>query len=358
MRPVFQQTYPITIDDIAFGGKGVGRLPDGMACFVPDVAPGERVYVELTKRTKRFAEGRVTGFIERSMSRVEPPCAFFGACGGCVYQHLPYDSQLEIKSAQVAQMLRRLGGFESPNVLPAIGSPKEYHYRNRITVHVKRGRVGFYQRGGQKLVEIDRCLLAADSVNDWLAAWRRRDLDDGVKTIRENTEQTGFHQTNDSVAALLLDAVDQLFESGGKRLIDAYCGSGFFAKRLAARFETVIGIEWNSMAVESARATAGPNESYLAGDVAHCLDDVFSGSPEIETQVILDPPAQGVSPQVCETLLRHRPEKIVYISCDPATLSRDLKALSASYDLVAAQPFDMFPQTAEIEVLAVMQRRT
>lgn len=357
MRPVSQQTYPITIDDIAFGGKGVGRLPDGMACFVPDVALGERVYVELTKRTKRFAEGRVTGFIERSTRRVEPPCPFFGACGGCVYQHLPYADQLEIKSAQVSQMLRRLGGFESPQVLPAIGSPKEYHYRNRITVHVKRGRVGFYQRGGQKLVEIDQCLLAADAVNDWLRAWRRRDLDDGVKTIRENQEPSGFHQTNDSVAALLLDAVDHQFSAGGMRLIDAYCGSGFFAKRLASRFESVVGIEWNTMAIEAARAGAGPNESYLAGDVAQCLEGVFSEAPELDSHVILDPPAQGVSPQVCETLVRHRPESIVYISCDPSTLSRDLKSLSAAYELVSAQPFDMFPQTAEIEVLAVMHRR-
>lgn len=357
MRPEFQQTYPVTIDDIAFGGKGVGRLPDGIACFIPDVAPGERVYVELTKRTKRFAEGRVTGFIERSARRIEPPCPYFGACGGCVYQHLPYGDQLEIKSGQVTQMLKRLGGFEAPNVLPTVGSPKQYGYRNRITVHVQRGRVGFYQRGGHKLVDIDRCLLAADPVNEWLAAWRRRDLDDGVKTIRENNNLTGFHQTNDSVAALLLNAVDEVFAAGGKRLVDAYCGSGFFAKQLAARYEHVIGIEWNTMAIESARATAGSNETYLAGDVAQHLDQVLGSAPDVPTHLILDPPAQGVNPPVCEALLRHPPAVIAYISCDPATLARDLKMLSSAYELVNAQPFDMFPQTAEIEVLAVLRRR-
>jgi len=357
MRPVFQQTFPITIDDIAFGGKGVGRLPDGMACFVPDVAPGERVFVELTKRTKRFAEGRVTGFSERSTRRVEPPCPYFGTCGGCAYQHLPYEDQLAIKSSQVAQMLKRLGGFENPNVLPAVGSPNQLGYRNRITVHVKRGRVGFFQRGGQKLVEIDRCLLASEPVNEWLAAWRKRDLDDGVKTIRENNAQTGFHQTNDGIADLLLQAVDQVFEQGGQRLIDAYCGSGFFAKRLAARFESVVGIEWNTLAVETARAAAAPNETYLAGDVAQQLEVAFAAAPDTSTQVILDPPAQGVSTGVCDVLLRHGPETIAYISCNPATLARDLKLLSAGYDLVSAQPFDMFAQTAEIEVLAVMRRR-
>lgn len=352
-----QQTYPLTIDDIGFGGKGVGRLPDGMACFVPDVAPGERVYVELTKRTKRFAEGQVTGYIERSALRVNPPCAYFGSCGGCVYQHLPYPVQLEIKAAQVAQMLKRLGGFEHPTVLPTIASPKEYGYRNRITVHVQRGRVGFYKRGGQRLVEIDKCLLASEPVNVWLADWRKRNLDDGVKTIREDKDRVGFHQTNDAVAALLLAEVDRLCDAGGARLVDAYCGSGFFAKRLAPKFTSVIGIEWNSLAVEAAQVSAGPNETYLAGDVAEHLQAVLATPTAGDTHVILDPPAQGVDASVCDALTQNQPARIVYISCDPATLARDLKRLSSAYDLVSAQPFDMFPQTAEIEVVALLERR-
>lgn len=352
-----QQTLPLTIDRIAFGGKGVGRLPDGIVCFVPDVAPGERVFVEITKRTKRFAEGRVTGFSERSARRVDPPCPYFGTCGGCVYQHLAYPDQLEIKAMQVRETLQRLGGLTDPKVLPVVASPAQYGYRNRITVHGQRGKVGFYERGGRTLVDIKRCLIASEPVNVQLHLWRTKSHEEGVRTLREDNSRRGFHQTNDAVAALLLQAVEDTCAAGGELLVDAYCGSGFFAKRLATHFQRVIGIDWNPDAIDLARVSAGPKESYLSGDVALLLDESLKND-SASAVVILDPPAQGVDAAVVATLLHRQPEQILYISCDPATLARDLKLLAQSYDLSEARPFDMFPQTAEVEVLSVLRRRS
>jgi len=166
----------------------------------------------------------------------------------------------------------------------------------------------------------------------------------------------GFHQTNDVVAALLLDAADAAC-APGETLIDAYCGNGFFARRLAPKFQRVVGIEWNSHSITRAQSVAGPNETYIEGDGSERLGEVLADCNPDGTTLVLDPPAQGVDERVLDSLRLHRPARVLYISCDPATLARDLKRVSTEYELESATPFDMFPQTAEVEVLAILHRR-
>ncbi|MDD5198645.1 MAG: TRAM domain-containing protein [Terrimicrobiaceae bacterium] len=347
-------TEPETIDitDIAFGGKAVGRLADGRVCFVPDALPSERVRVRVVRETKRFVEAQLDRVSEASPRRVKPPCPYFGKCGGCSYQHAAHDLQLEIKTNQVREVLRRLGGIEAPPVQPAVASPLPYGYRNRITVHRIGGRIGFHRRDGAGLVDIEVCLLASDAVNAGLMELRRERWREGARTLREHNERFGFHQTNDAVAALLLDAVENACGDGGGSLIDAYCGDGFFANRLAAKFERATGIEWNERSVAQARTRAAANESYIEGDVSERLGEVLAGIDPARATVILDPPSQGVDARVLDLLTANRVARILYVSCNPATLARDIKGLSGTYRLAAATPFDMFPQTAEVEVLA------
>lgn len=340
----------LEITDVAFGGKAVGRLEDGRVCFVPDALPGERVQVRLTRETKRFAEARLDRLVEVSPRRVSPPCPYFGTCGGCSYQHASYDYQVELKTKQVRDTLRRLGGLAEPAVREGVPSPLAYGYRNRITVHRQGGRIGFYRRDGQGLIDIEACLLGSAVVNEALTALRREPFREGARTLREHHERYGFHQTNDAVAALLLEAVEAACGEGGACLIDAYCGDGFFARRLAPKFQRTIGLEWNARSLEQARAAAGPNEVYLEGDVAELLGAALDGVEG--ATVILDPPAQGLEARVIDLLCGAPVERLLYVSCDPATLARDLKMLAPHYTLESATPFDMFPQTAEIEVLA------
>jgi 23S rRNA (uracil1939-C5)-methyltransferase len=349
-------TEQLEITDVAFGGKAVGRLSDGRVCFVRDALPGERVEVRLTRESSRFTEGELVRIAEASPRRVKAPCPYYGVCGGCSYQHVSYEYQVELKRSQVREVLRRLGGIEEPNVSEAVPSPLPYGYRNRITVHRQGGRIGFHRRDGRGLVDIEACLLASDPVNAALAELRKEPLREGARTLRQHTDRMGFHQTNDAVAALLLDAADAACEPGDT-LIDAYCGNGFFARRLAPKFRQVIGIEWNSHSVARAQSLAGANETYLEGDVAERLGEVLAGCDAGTATLVIDPPAQGVDERVIECLRAHPPVRILYISCDPATLARDLKRLAAEYSLESATPFDMFPQTAEVEVLAVLQRR-
>jgi 23S rRNA (uracil1939-C5)-methyltransferase len=171
------------------------------------------------------------------------------------------------------------------------------------------------------------------------------------RTLREGPGTT-FEQVNDGVARLLLGYVER--HLSGDSLVDAYCGSGFFAHAFAPQLRVVAGIEWSEPAVASARRNAYANETYHLGDVATLLGDVLRATgPDT---LVLDPPAEGLAPQVIEHTLAQSPARVVYVSCNPATLARDLSRLAPGYSLLEVQPFDMFPQTAEVEVVAVLER--
>ena len=347
-----ENSVALPIHDIAFGGKGVGRY-EGLAVFIPFVIPGEQVTARLTKRKKRYAEAELVSIDQPSPDRVEPACPYFGACGGCAYQHIRYERQLAIKSSQVEQTLRRLAHFSEVPMRPPVASPAQYAYRNRIRVHAEGPTVGFFRHDRHELIDIEQCPLATREVNDQLTTLRRALAQDGDYVLSGERREY-FVQTNDAVAAALLDHVRSLVFPSSSTLIDAYSGAGFFARALAAHFRQVIGIEENERAVEYARRLAsGPGESYVLGDVAIRLGDVLASAPAAETCLILDPPATGADARVLEYILGAAPAQIIYVSCNPATLARDVAILCrTAYKLSSVTPLDMFPQTAEIETVA------
>ncbi len=350
MQPAAGQEVQLAIEDVAFGGKGVGRA-DGLAIFVPFVLTGERVTARITRKKKKFAEAELVSVEQPSPDRVEPRCPYFGVCGGCAYQHIRYPRQLEIKSAQLEQTLRRLGRLPDVPMRPAVASPLEYGYRNRIRVHVEGQAIGFYRHDRHEVVDIEQCPIATAEVNGQLAGLRRAQVREG-DYILSGARREYFVQTNDRVAAALLDLVRALASPGLETLVDAYSGAGFFARGLAPGFREVVGIEENERAVEYARRIAGPNESYVAGDVAVRLGEVLASHAAAETCVILDPPAIGVAPRVADLILGAHPSEVIYVSCNPATLARDLEFLCRTYKLRSVTPLDMFPQTAEMEAVA------
>jgi tRNA/tmRNA/rRNA uracil-C5-methylase (TrmA/RlmC/RlmD family) len=349
----------LQIQDVAFGGKGVART-DGKAVFVPYVIDGESVSARITHEHKKFFEAQLEDIVTPSPHRAEPRCSYFGRCGGCVYQHIEYEHQLALKWRQVKETLRRIGGIKEPPMRPFIPSPIEYGYRNRITVHVREGVIGFFRRESNKLLAIERCPIARDEVNGKLTDLRASNPHDGHYTLRVIDGPRVFTQANDGVAAAMLDLVDRLLASAGGTLVDAFCGAGFFAKRLRARFERVIGIDWDQRAIAVAREDANENESYVAADVetelAATLRSIASGSGLGNSVVIVDPPATGLSKIIVETLIEHQPTQLIYVSCNPGTLARDLVALKKFFCVDSITPLDMFPQTAEIEVAVKLTR--
>jgi len=350
----------LQIKDVAFGGKGVART-DGKAVFVPFVIDGESVSASITREHKKFLEAQLEDVVTPSPHRVEPQCPYFGRCGGCVYQHIDYEHQLALKWRQVKETLRRIGGIKEPPMRPFIPSPIEYGYRNRITVHVREGIIGFFRRESNKLLAIERCPIAHDEVNAKLTNLRVGNPHDGDYTLRVIDGPPVFTQANDGVAAAMLDLVDRLLASAGDTLIDAYSGAGFFAKRLRARFESVIGIDWDERAIALARENANENETYVGVNVETALGaangplrsaDYFGRPLGSRRFLIVDPPAVGLSKGVVEILTRYPPTQMIYVSCNPATLARDLAGLKKRFCINSITPLDMFPQTAEVEVVA------
>jgi tRNA/tmRNA/rRNA uracil-C5-methylase (TrmA/RlmC/RlmD family) len=359
----------LKIEDIAFGGKGVGR-EQGKAVFIPYTVEGEHVSAEIVREKKQFTEAELVEVKESSRHRVTPECPYFGRCGGCAYQHIDYEHQLAIKWRQVGDLLQRIGKLKDIPLRPIVPSPKPYGYRNRITVHAQDGVIGFFRRDSHRLIDVERCPISCDEVNRALTELRGQSPRDGHYTLRASSMRRVFSQTNNEVADALRDLVVDLVPPSQNLLIDAYCGAGFFAKALLNKFERVVGIDWDKFAIAAANEDATEKETYIAGDVEEELqqagavrpnrppvDDIGHGRLRsiAPTTLVVDPPATGLSANVRRSILDLAPTTLIYVSCNPATLARDLKELHGKFTINSVTPLDMFPQTAQIEAVAHLQ---
>ena len=363
----------LKIEDVAFGGKGVAR-EQGKAVFVPYTIEGEMVSAEIVREKKQFAEAELDEVKQSSPNRVLAECPYFGRCGGCAYQHIDYQHQLSIKWRQVRDALQRIGKLKDVPMRPIVASPTHYAYRNRVTVHALDGVIGFFRRDSHRLMDIERCAIAREEVNSALEKLReQKHVRDGHYTLRAASEPRIFSQINDGVARALRNLIIELVPANQHLLIDAYCGAGFFAKALLDKFERVIGIDWDRFAIAAAKENASEKEMYIAGDVESELqkveavhlnraargNDVSPGrSGSIaSTTIIVDPSATGLTEGVRKTIIDVAPETLIYASCNPPTLARDLKELQHKFGINSITPLDMFPQTAEIEVLAHLEAK-
>jgi 23S rRNA (uracil1939-C5)-methyltransferase len=346
----------LQIEDVAFGGKGIAR-DEGKAVFVPFTIDGERITANIVREKKQFAEGELVALLKPSPERTTPECPYFGRCGGCSYQHISYAHQLELKARQVEQAMRRIGRLAEPPMRPIVPSPLSYHYRNRITVHAEDGVVGFYRRDVHELMDIKFCPIAMPEVNDALAQLRAGRVRDGHYTLRAHSGPRVFAQTNDAVADAIAEHVAQTFTGEETLLIDAFCGAGFFAKRLTPQFDRVVGIDWDRFGIAAAQKDASLKEGYIAGDVTTELRWLLEKNDLASTALIADPPATGLSAEMRRAILDAPPRKMIYVSCNPPTLGRDIAELQQRFNVISITPFDMFPQTAEIEAVAHLELR-
>ncbi len=362
----------VKIHDVAFGGSGVGKLPDGKVVFVPRTLTGETVRVKLGKSRKGFSEAELLGIVSPSPHRVPPPCAYFGACGGCQYQHASYDEQVRIKEKQVRDTLARIGGFKELPPSHFEGAPSPFGYRNKISIHRGEGsELGFIATDHRTVVDVEKCLIANDSVNAKLITLRKSSYRAPHVTLSDSSQREGspegsFHQVNSAMAARLLEWVrGQIGGATSARLLDLYSGSGFFTLGLADLFSGVLGVDYDARAIHEATVNAQKRgvapAKFLAADVGERIDPLLEDTSLAGGVILIDPPREGLPPAVTTALSAKGSERLIYISCNPATLARDLKGLagtgSGRYSFKALGIFDMFPQTAHIEAVAVLQRK-
>lgn len=354
------ETLKLTIHALVAGGRGLGKA-DGVPVFVPGSAPGDVVRVRVTRRHKSYCEAEIEEMIEPSPARVTPRCPVFDSCGGCQWQHLSYAAQIEWKQTILAEQLRRLGGIAEPNVLPTIEAKSPWNYRSRIQLQIdKSGRAGFYRRGSHDVIEFDECAIAAPAINERLAAAKEHLRKQGKGRHLRVDGGKGFSQVNPEQNEQLQQLVKEgVHAHGGGRVLELYCGNGNLTFPIAEVAETVIGVDDYAGAIRHAKSAAKrgaiTNVEFHATSALRMLDEMLQDELECDG-VILDPPRRGAAEAIA-ALIELAPRWIGYISCDPATLARDLKSLlAAGYNHESSQPIDMFPQTFHIESLTWLNR--
>lgn len=346
----------LEIIDIAFGGDGVARQ-NGAVYFVPFTAQGDRIQARVVKESKNFRRAEIVSILDPGPGRAEPPCPYYGHCGGCQYQHIDYPTELAAKTKQVRDTLVRLGKIENPHILPILQSPEPYGYRNRITVHCEQSRVGFRALDGRTLVDVERCALASDEVNTKLAKLRASNHPREHYSVRaDDVRGEIFYQTNRFMLDVLKEQILAALAPEMASAVEGYCGIGFFTQPLAAKVQRICGIESNERSVEVAKREAPANAVIFEGTCEQHLpmarDQVGAGP----CACIMDPTREGLSARVKDDLMSLDFQQLIYLSCNPATLARDLRDMSAVWKPVSFQPIDLFPQTAHIECLAVCER--
>jgi len=456
----------VEIEKIAAEGKGLAHV-DGMVVFADYAVPGDIVNIRVLKKKKNYMEGRIEKLVQPSKDRLEPFCSHFGVCGGCRWQHLPYEIQLEAKRQQVEDQLVRIGHLNVPEIRPTLPSEKIQYYRNKLEFSAserrwllpgenpdevsENDRVGLGFHVGKffdKVLDIKQCHLQAEPSNSIRLFIKRFCIENGYSfyNIRENhgffrnmfvrTTEDGqvmlivcfgtadmpkitalldavqaefpqitslyyvvneklndsigdlspvlykgspaiyesmenlrfkigpksFYQTNSAQAYRLYSVAREFAALTGNEFVyDLYTGTGTIAQFVSAKAKKVIGIEYVPEAIEDAKANADANGitncEFFAGDMKDVLSEAFieeHGRPDV---IILDPPRAGIHPSVADVILKAAPERMVYVSCNPASQARDLAILCKDYVITAVQPVDMFPHTMHVENVVALERK-
>lgn len=392
----YHQELEIVIENITNLGQGVGRSEDWVI-MVPFVIKGERVRVRIFRNHANYSEADLLEILEASPDRIDPTCPHFTNCGGCQYQHISYEQQLNWKRGQVEELLERQihASVDIPVQAP-IHSEKIYGYRSKITPHYNRPRdnkieeIGFLKPGQRnRLTDVYRCEIAMDEINESLPRVRNevraknhrkkkggtlllRTSMDGVATDANETimERVGefifsfkageFFQNNPFVLPKMVEYVlGEAKSFGATHLIDTYCGSGLFAISGSRQFEKCVGIEVSASAIQWAQNNAVLNRIENCRFQIGSAEDIFSTltCSGDESVVIMDPPRRGSDESFLSQLIKFNPRGVVYVSCDPSTQARDLDyLLEHGMKITAIQPVDLFPHTRHIENVVTLAR--
>ena len=393
----------VRLDDL---GRGVAYV-DGKITFVPKTIPGDIVRINITKEKKKFNEAECLELIASSPSRIAAPCPYFAKCGGCQLQSLEYDKTIQYKKEKIDNILRK---NKIVHEVEMIDNPKPYNYRNKISLKVIDGKIGYYLSGSHELIEVLVCRIANLAINTCLSFVKTFNIINGEVVIRCNQNEEillvinsndkldidvdklkkhiklvgiiinnkvyygesylferinnclfkisydSFFQVNPYVASKLFQIVKDNIRANDK-VLDLYCGVGTLSLMAGEKAKSVVGIEIvpNAIlnAIFNAQINGLNNVKFLLNDVKDAINKITLDF----TKVIVDPPRSGLTKDIIEVLLKIKPESIIYVSCDPQTLVRDYKLLMGDYVLEKAYALDMFSYTYHVECVSVLSRK-
>ncbi len=404
----------IKINNLDHLGRGIGRI-DGKVVFVNNALPDEEVEIKITKEKKKFSEGVVTNIIKSSKDRVQPICPYFEECGGCDIMHLKYKDQVEFKCSKVKDIISKFTDLDQEIVKSTLKTEEPLYYRNKTTFHVNEGKIGYFKKNSNDMVEIDKCYISNAKTNKILSKLKTVNLKDIYEVIIKCDDEIDEimvilnlkHKANvDVIVKLLRDDVtsiitdlngnqsvvygtdsieyilndykfslsansffqvntnqciklyDQVKQSANLKeddiLLDLYCGVGTISIYLSKYVKAVYGVEINERAVKNAinnkKINNVDNVAFYAGDTKNIVNKL-----DIKpTIIIVDPPRRGLDIITIDYILSSNATRMIYVSCDPNTLARDLMFLNDKYEIKEIIPVDMFPNTNHVECLVTL----
>ena len=385
----------VEITNLDHFGRGIVKKEKPI--FIDNALVGEIVEIEITKDNKKYSEGRVIKYIKKSPLRVESNCPFYDKCGGCDLLHLSYQEQLKYKETKVKEIIKKFSGLECvKEIVPTI----QYNYRNKVTLHVKQ-KLGYYQKKSYDIINIDNCLIADERINDLIKKLNNIDLNTITKiTIRVSSKEsmlvieggkldiTSFKEVDTIIVdnqvlkgrGYIIEEINNLkfvispdsffqvnrlgminiynqvlkYVDNDTNVLDLYCGTGTIGIYLADKVNQVLGIEINKSAINDALMNKKINNldniDFKLGDV----EDVLNNNSFKADCIVVDPPRAGLGNMVIKNIFKIQPQKLIYVSCDPVTLARDLNILKDKYDVVEITPFDMFSNTYHVECVGLL----
>jgi 23S rRNA (uracil1939-C5)-methyltransferase len=356
----------LQIDALALGGAGTARH-EGRVIFVPRTAPGDRVRVEIVRVQRRFARGRTLEVLEPGPGRREPPCPHAGSCGGCPWMHLDETVQQTARRASLRDALERIGGLHDLPEFTEIEAPESLGYRARARVAYAGGRIGFRVAGSREIVDVERCPVLDAPTQAALDALRAsppagagerevRGFGASVRAAgrRYRVGPGAFFQANRPLWARWLQAVLEAC-GGGALAVELYAGVGFYTAGLADRFDRVIAVE-RSRAVRDLAKNVPAHVRVERTSAERFASDKLPGlAPDL---VLANPPRAGCHRSVSEAIERAGPPRVVYVSCEPSTLARDVARLTSAFRVKAVCVMNALPQTHHVETICTLERLT
>ena len=395
----------VKIEKLDHFGRGITEI-NNKICFVENALPNEIVKINIIKETKKYYVAEVIDFIEKSPNRIIEKCPYYSICGGCDLEHLSFKKENEFKRRKVQELLVKFAKINPTKVKETVFSD-EYYYRNKVTFHGKDKQLGYYQKGSNNLIKIDKCYLLNPRINSILKELNSaknniteviirtsnnqeeimlkisgevlniNDLKEKVDVLVYNDEYLtekkriitsignkkyylsidSFFQVNEKLTEKLYDKVKTEVEKvKPKRLLDLYSGTGSFGIYVSEFVDDfVTGVDYSKSNIEDANLNKKLNNITNIEFIENKVENVIEDFKDID-MIIVDPPRSGLDQKTIENIKRLSPSNIIYVSCDPATLARDINLLK-EYEVVEVIPFNMFPRTYHVECVCVMERR-